>query len=66
MGTNVPPSQTPGNLGPNFIVPVDVPSKVQNPVKQSIQSINDIDYFPEMDANPALFDKGGFKDPGFD
>ena len=37
---------TPGNLGPNFYMPPDISSKNQAPVRQSITSINDIDYYP--------------------
>ena len=57
-GGNVPGGNTPGNMGPDFFVPVEVPSKDKGGVKQSIKDIKDIDYYPEMDANPALFNKG--------
>lgn len=65
-GASTPAQNNPGYYAPNFYVPPDVPSKDKAPVKQSITSINDIDYYPEMDANPALFNKGTFKDPDFD
>ena len=59
---------TPGNLGPDFYVPpqIDPKTKGKTNVNQSINSINDIDYYPEMDANPALFNKQTFNDPDFD
>ena len=73
VGNNVPggqggnvPGNTPGNMGPDFFVPVEVPSKDKGVVKQSIKDIKDIDYYPEMDANPALFNKGEYQDPDFD
>lgn len=61
-----PSPSTPANLGPNFYVPPEITPKEKGTVKQSITSINDIDYYPEMDANPALFNKGQIKDPDFD
>lgn len=41
-------NNSPANLGPNFYVPGDVaPSnKAVNPPRSSINSINDIDYYP--------------------
>jgi hypothetical protein len=60
-----PYSNPPANLGPNFFMPPDVTPKGNAQVKQSITSINDIDYYPEMDGNPALFNKGGMQDPDF-
>ena len=69
-GGNVPGGNTPGsspaNMGPDFFVPVEVPAKDKGVVKQSIKDIKDIDYYPEMDANPALFNKGEYQDPDFD
>ena len=69
-GGNVPGGYTPGsspaNMGPDFFVPVEVPAKDKGGVKQSIKDIKDIDYYPEMDANPALFKQGEFQDPDFD
>jgi len=70
LGGNIPNSnpyqQSPANLGPAFFVVPDLTPKPKEMVKQSITSINDIDYYPEIDANPAMFNKGGFKDPDFD
>lgn len=65
---NPPPgSYTPANLGPDFYIPGDIASKhKEGGVRQSINSINDIDYYPEMQANPALFNKDTFNDPNFD
>lgn len=47
---NPPPgSYTPANLGPDFYIPGDIASKhKEGGVRQSINSINDIDYYPEM------------------
>ena len=41
-------NNSPANMGPNFYVPSDVtPSnKPVNPPRSSINSINDIDYYP--------------------
>jgi hypothetical protein len=58
---------TPPNLGPQFFVPGEVTSKhKEGTVRQSITSINDIDYYPEMEAKPALFGKDQVTDPDFD
>ena len=67
-GNNGPaPNNTPANLGPNFYVPPEIaPKNKGQEVRQSITSINDIDYYPEIDANPVIFNKGGFVDPDFD
>ena len=64
--SNAPPGGYSGNLGPAFFVPEDVVAKDHGPVKQSIKDIKDIDYYPEMEADPALFNKGGFQDADFD
>jgi hypothetical protein len=47
-GSNPPPgTYTPANLGPDFYVPGDIASKhKEGGVRQSINSINDIDYYP--------------------
>lgn len=62
------PNPTPANLGPNFYVPADVvPSNKPNPApRSSINSINDIDYYPEIDSDAPLFNKGAYSDPSFD
>lgn len=41
-----PYSNTPANLGPNFYIPPEVSAKEKPQVKQSITSINEIDYYP--------------------
>lgn len=55
-----------GNLGPSFYSPPVVVPKTQAPVRQSITSINEIDYYPEIDDSPVVFNKGEFNDPDFD
>ncbi len=48
----IKPNNTPANLGPNFYIPADITpvnNKPSNP-RSSINSINDIDYYPEIDS----------------
>lgn len=74
VGNNTPnppnnfSGNTPANLGPNFYVPGDITPAVKtpNPPRSSINSINDIDYYPEIDSDAPLFNKGTFNDPTFD
>jgi hypothetical protein len=67
IGANTPTSNTPANLGPNFYVPADIPAnRPVNPPRSSINSINDIDYYPEIDSDAPLFNKGAYNDPTFD
>lgn len=53
--------------GPNFYNPGDIKAKApQQAPRSSINNINEIDYYPEVDANTPIFNKGTFIDPNFD
>ena len=56
-----------GPPGPDFYAPVDIKARGnENNPKSSITNINDIDYYPEVDPNMQVFNKGTFVDPSFD
>lgn len=67
-GGSNPYEKGPANLGPNFYVPADIaPKKPEVPTNRtSINSLNDIDYYPDIDVDAPIFNQGGFSDPSFD
>ena len=54
----------PANLGPNIFVPSNIEPKITPNNRSSINSLNDIDYYPEIDAPPPV-NKNIPMDPNF-
>jgi hypothetical protein len=58
------PTNIPVNVGPNIYVPPEITPKQE--ATQSISSINETDFYPELDAKPVPSNKPNFVDPDFD